>query len=130
MWTGTKNSERRANIGQFRGAFPSIDELDRAAAGARAHVGQRSSEGRDPGIPLVASINGTLAPALSLEMLRVALHSSALRLQVAGPAVQAVSVGNFTARPRRMDRSGSTTRRAMRGATFRRSTCSGDAWTP
>jgi serine phosphatase RsbU (regulator of sigma subunit) len=48
-------------------------------------------------IPLVASINGTLAPALTVEMLRVALHASALRLQVAGPAVQAVSVGNFTA---------------------------------
>jgi len=84
-------------IGQFRGAFPSIDELDRAAAGHGLMSVNDPAKGVIRRIPLVASINGTLAPALSLEMLRVALHAPALRLQVTGSAVHAVSVGNFTA---------------------------------
>jgi serine phosphatase RsbU (regulator of sigma subunit)/CHASE2 domain-containing sensor protein len=85
------------NIGQYRGAFPSIDELDGAARGHGLMSVNEAAKGVIRRIPLVASINGTLAPALSVEMLRVALHAPALRLHVAGPAVHAISVGNFTA---------------------------------
>jgi len=85
------------NIGQFRGALPSIDELDRAATGHGLVSLNDPAKGVIRRIPLVASIDGTLAPALSVEMLRVALHASALRLRVAGRSVRAVSIGNFTA---------------------------------
>jgi adenylate cyclase len=85
------------NIGQFRGALPSIDELDRAATGHGLISVNEPAKGVIRRIPLVAGFNGTLAPALSVEMLRVALHAPALRLQTSGPAVRAVSVGNFTA---------------------------------
>jgi len=85
------------NIGQFRGALPSIDELDRAATGHGLISVNDPAKGVIRTIPLVASFNGTLAPALSVEMLRVALHAPALRLQTSGPAVRAVSVGKFTA---------------------------------
>ena len=84
-------------IGQFRGVLPSIDELDRAATGHGLVSLNDPARSVIRHIPLVASINGTLAPALSVEMLRVALHAPALRLQTSGPAVRAVSVGNFTA---------------------------------
>ncbi len=85
------------NVGQFRGALPSIEELDRAAAGHGLVSVNDPAKGVIRRIPLVASIDGTLAPALSVEMLRVALQAPALRLQVTGPSVRAVSIGNFTA---------------------------------
>jgi len=84
-------------VGRFGGAIPSIDELDRAASGHGLLSVNDPAKGIIRRIPLVSSINGTLTPALSVEMLRVALHAPVLRLQVAGPAVQAVSIGNFTA---------------------------------
>ncbi len=85
------------NVGHFAGAFPSIDELDRAASGHGLISVNDPAKGVIRRVPLVASINGTLTPALSMEMLRVALHAPALRLHVAGSDVHAVSVGNFTA---------------------------------
>jgi serine phosphatase RsbU (regulator of sigma subunit) len=84
-------------IGQFGGAIPSIDEIDRAASGHGLISVNDPSKGVIRRIPLVANIKGTLTPALSVEMLRVALRAPALRLQVAGSAVHAVSIGNFTA---------------------------------
>ncbi len=84
-------------IGQFGGAIPSIDEIDRAASGHGLISVNDPSKGVIRHIPLVANINGTLTPALSVELLRVALRAPALRLQVAGSAVHAVSIGNFTA---------------------------------
>ena len=85
------------NIGQFGGVIPSIDELDRAAAGHG--LISVSSVAREVirRLPLVANVNGTLTPALSVEMLRVALHAPALRLQTAGTAVHGVTIGGFTA---------------------------------
>jgi adenylate cyclase len=85
------------NIGRFGGAFPSIDELDRAASGHGLLSVSDPAKGVIRRVPLVASINDTLTPALSMEMLRVALRVPALRLHVAGSDVHAVSVGKFTA---------------------------------
>jgi len=84
-------------IGQFRSALPSIDELDRAAAGHGLVSLNDPTRSVIRRIPLVASIDGTLTPALSVEMLRVALHAPALRLHVTGPSVRAVSIGDFIA---------------------------------
>ena len=49
-------------------------------------------------IPLAASVDGTLVPALAIEMLRVAVGAPALRLLTDGPAVLGISVGDFAAR--------------------------------
>jgi serine phosphatase RsbU (regulator of sigma subunit)/CHASE2 domain-containing sensor protein len=84
-------------IGQFRGVLPSIDELDRAATGHGLVSLNDPARSVIRRIPLVASIGGTLTPALSVEMMRVALHAPALRLHVAGPSVRAVSIGDFIA---------------------------------
>jgi adenylate cyclase len=84
-------------VGQYGGVIPSIDELDRAAAGHGLMSAAEHSGDVIRRVPLVASVKGTLMPALSVEMLRVALQAPALKLHVAGSAVRAVSAGNFTA---------------------------------
>jgi adenylate cyclase len=84
-------------IGRFGGVFPSIDLLDRAAAGHGMMSTSDPAKGVIRRIPLVSSVNGTLTPALSLEMLRVALHAPAIRMQVTGSAVRGVAIGDFAA---------------------------------
>jgi adenylate cyclase len=91
------NAIAAPNVEHFAGALPSIDELDGAASGHGLISVNDPARGVIRRVPLVASINGTLTPALAMEMLRVALHAPALRLHVAGSDVHAVSVGNFTA---------------------------------
>ncbi len=79
---------------RYAGVQTSIDELDRAAAG-RGLVSVEPAGGVIRRIPLVASIDGTLVPALAIEMLRVALHAPSLRLRVAGSDVQGVAIGEL-----------------------------------
>ncbi len=86
----------RLNVGHFKGAFPSIDELEQAASGHGLMSVTGPAQGIIRRIPLVTDIDNTLTPALAVEMLRVALRAPALRLHVAGPAVQALSIGNVT----------------------------------
>ncbi len=85
------------NVGRFAGVVPNIDELDRVASGRGLLSVNDPAKGVIRRIPLVARIDEKLAPALSVEMLRVALHEPALGLHVAGPVVRAVSIGNFMA---------------------------------
>jgi adenylate cyclase len=85
------------NLGHFAGVLPSIDELDRAAIGHGLMSVSDPAKGVIRRIPLASSINETLAPALTVEMLRVALHSPALRLLTSGSTVQGVAIGNFVA---------------------------------
>lgn len=76
----------------YAGLQASLDELDRAAAG-RGLISAQSADGVIRRIPLVAVINGTLVPVLAIEMLRVALHASSLRLLVSGNSVQGIAIG-------------------------------------
>ena len=79
---------------QFPGVVTSLDELDRAAAGH----GLITAESRGAVIrrvSLVSSVNGTLAPALAIEMLRVGYQAPALRLLESGSAPHTVSVAKF-----------------------------------
>jgi adenylate cyclase len=85
------------SLNRFGGVFPSIDELDRAAAGHGLMSVSDPAKGVIRRMPLVSNVGETLTPALSVEMLRVALHAPGLRLQMSGPAVRGVSIGNFTA---------------------------------
>ena len=80
----------------YAGVLTSIDELDRAAAG-RGLISVVPEGGVIRRIPLVASIGGTLAPALAIEMIRVALGAPPLRLRMAAGAVEGVEVGAFFA---------------------------------
>ncbi len=87
-------SQPLARLPQYIGAKTSIDELDRAAAG-HGFISVEPTGGVIRRIPLVASIGGTLVPALSIEMLRVAVHAPSLRLLVSGPSVRSVTVGEL-----------------------------------
>ena len=94
---GAEDTSLPANLTRFGGVFPSIDELDRAAVGHGLMSVGDPAKGVIRRIPLVSNVNGTLTPALSVEMLRVALRAPSLKLHVSGSAVQGVSIGNFSA---------------------------------
>jgi CHASE2 domain-containing sensor protein len=81
-------------LAQYAGVQTSIDELDRAAAG-RGLISVAPGDGVIRRIPLVASINWTLVPALAVEMLRVALHAPSLGLLVSGASVRSIVIGDF-----------------------------------
>jgi len=104
------------NVVRLAGAIRSIDEIDSAAAGHGVISVGRTEDVIDratPGhpkklvghtedvirrIPLFFDIAGTLAPALTVEMLRVAIGAPAHRLHAAGSTVQGFAVGDFAAR--------------------------------
>ena len=79
---------------RYAGAVTSIDELDKQAAGWGL-MSVDPSRGVIRRIPLVASINGTMVPALAVEMLRVAMRAPALHVTLNGASVQAVSAGSL-----------------------------------
>jgi adenylate cyclase len=83
-------------VAAYAGVLTSIDELDRAAAG-RGLISVVPEGGVIRRIPLVASIGGTLAPALAIEMIRVALGAPPLRLRMASGAVEGIETGAFFA---------------------------------
>jgi adenylate cyclase len=81
-------------VAQYAGVQTSIDELDRAAAG-RGLISVEPAGGIIRRIPLVANVDGTLEPALPVEMLQVALNAPSLRLLVSGDSVQGIAIGDF-----------------------------------
>ena len=75
----------------------SLEQLDRAAAGhGLISVGQPGDVIRR--VPLVSNVNGTLAPSLSIEMLRVAFGAPALRLIVDKSDVEGIAIQDFGVR--------------------------------
>jgi len=91
-------AEREAAVERlyrYEGAWSSLDEFDRVAAGRGLISVPLASDGLIRQIPLVATIDGTLVPALAIEMLRVALDASSLVLLVSGNSVQGVAVGEM-----------------------------------
>jgi adenylate cyclase len=86
-----------STVGRFEGVLPSIDELDLAAKGHGLMSVSDPAKGVIRKIPLVSNVKETLTPALAIEMLRVALHASTLKLYQSGSAVLGISVGNFSA---------------------------------
>ena len=120
---GRRRSRRRLSR-DIAGVLTSIDELDRAAAG-RGLVSVEPAGGVIRRIPLVASIDGTLVPALAVEMLRVAVARA-----VAAPpgfgrlGAKASRSATSSCRPRTTAPFASTIRRATHVASSRRSTCS------
>jgi adenylate cyclase len=75
------------------GVLTSIETLDAAASG-HGLISVDAADAVIRRVPLAASINGTLVPALAIEMLRVALGAPAVRLDVSGASVQGITIGN------------------------------------
>jgi len=80
----------------YAGVLTSVDQLDRAALG-RGLVSVDAAGGVFRRIPLIATVDGTLVPALAIEMLRVALGAPSLRMLTRGAAVDAIGVADFVA---------------------------------
>ena len=108
---------------QYAGVLTSIDEIDRAAAG-RGLISVEPEGAIIRRIPLVANVGGTLAPALAIEMLRVALGApAAAAARVGGPRSQASRSAISSRPPRPTAPSASTSRRTTPIASSPRSTC-------
>ena len=75
------------------GALSTLATLNDAASGWGL-ITVDDTQGVVRRVPLVASVNGTLAPAFALEMWRVAARSPAVRVNTAGGAVTGVAVGD------------------------------------
>ncbi len=81
------------NLARHAGVLTSIDALDAAASG-HGLISVDSADDVIRRVPLAASVNGTLVPALAIEMLRVALGVPAVRLEVSGATVNGISIGD------------------------------------
>ncbi len=82
----------RPMLTQHAGALSSIDSLNRQASGWGL-VSVDTTRGVVRRMPLVADVNGTLVPALAVEMLRVALRAPSLQLHHSGSQVTALTIG-------------------------------------
>jgi len=92
---GDAAAQPGSNLPKYDWVVTSLDELDGAAAGhGLISVDPASSVVRR--IPLMANVNGTLVPALAIEMLRVAKGVTALRLFLAGPSILGIQIGDFS----------------------------------
>jgi adenylate cyclase len=80
------------NLVQYPGALSSLATLNDAASGWGL-ISVPDTQGIIRRVPLVASVNGTLAPAFALEMWRVALRARALRVVTSKGGIEAVGVG-------------------------------------
>jgi serine phosphatase RsbU (regulator of sigma subunit)/CHASE2 domain-containing sensor protein len=87
-------AKRSLGLAHYPGALTSIDALDRAAAG-RGLISVDPEGGVVRRIPLVASIDGTLVPALAIEILRTAIAAPSVRLIVSGSKVEGVATGDL-----------------------------------
>src|SRR5947208_17147248 len=90
-------SPQRLDVPRFDGVIGSLDELDRAASG-RGVISVLPTDGIIRRVPLVCDINGTLAPALLIEVLRVAQHLDAFHLLTRRGALERIAVGDWSAR--------------------------------
>jgi adenylate cyclase len=82
----------RNGLMRYPAALSSLATLNDAARGWGL-ISVPDLQGMIRRIPLVADVNGTLAPGLALEMWRVALHAPVLRLRTSNGSVRAVAVG-------------------------------------
>ena len=82
------------NLVQYPGVLTSIDALDSVASG-RGLISVDPEGGVIRRIPLVASVGGTLVPALAIEMLRVRLGVPSCPALLSGPTVQGIAIGDI-----------------------------------
>lgn len=85
----------RAGLMQYPAALSSLATLSDAARGWGL-ISVPDVQGIIRRVPLVADVNGTLAPGLAVEMWRVASHARSLRLLTSNGRVQGVVAGKDT----------------------------------
>jgi adenylate cyclase len=81
-------------VRRFQSAERSIPVIDEAAAG-HALLSVDTSDGIVRRVPLVGSVSGTLTPALSIEMLRVASGRPVFGMAVDASGVDSLSIGDL-----------------------------------
>ncbi|MEO8739315.1 MAG: CHASE2 domain-containing protein [Casimicrobiaceae bacterium] len=81
-------------LSRFADVLTSRDEIDGAAKG-HGLISVEPAGGVIRSIPLVGNIHGTLVPALSIEMLRVAKNVSQLRLLASGTTARGIEIGDY-----------------------------------
>ena len=84
-----------ASLIKFPGALSSLATLNAAASGWGL-ISVEDSHGIVRRVPLIANVNGTIAPAFGVEMWRVASHAHDLRVTTANGAILGVRVGDST----------------------------------
>jgi serine phosphatase RsbU (regulator of sigma subunit)/CHASE2 domain-containing sensor protein len=82
-----------ASLIKFPGALSSLATLNAAASGWGL-ISVEDSHGIVRRVPLIANVNGTIAPAFGVEMWRVASHAHELRVTTANGAILGVRVGD------------------------------------
>ena len=76
------------------GAFTNIEEIDRAATG-HGVISVGPSDRAIRRLALVTRLHGRLVPSMPLEMLRVALGATDVRIYGRGNAVETIGLGNL-----------------------------------
>ena len=80
---------------RYAGVIANLEPIDAAAAG-HGVISVEPSNAVFRRFPLVVDINGTLAPTLATEMLRVALNEPSVRLWRSAAGVRGLSIGDFS----------------------------------
>jgi len=89
-----RGGDPHGSVRPYAGVMTSLDELDRAAPG-HGLLSTDAEGGVVRRLPLVGEIAGTLVPALSVEMLRLAGGASVVDLDVQRGEVRAVGAGGL-----------------------------------
>lgn len=89
-----RGEDPKPHLRQFAGGLRSLDELDTAARGhGLLSVDPRGGIVRR--VPLTATVNGVLTPALSMETLRLASGNAGFVITADGKGVHGISVGDL-----------------------------------
>ena len=83
-----------SGLARYSGVIANIEPIDGAAAG-HGVISVEPSNAVFRRFPLIVDIDGTLAPALATEMLRVALNQPSVRLWRSASGIKGVSVGDY-----------------------------------
>lgn len=83
------------HLRQFAGTLRSLDDLDSAAPG-HGLLSVDPSGGIVRRVPLVASVGGVLTPALSMELLRIAMNAPAFSISADRGGVRNIGTGDVS----------------------------------
>ena len=85
------------DLPRFTGVVGSLDELDRTAQG-HGLISVTANDGVVRRVPLLFDVGGTLAPALALELIRVAQRANAIRVSAHGSVVTEIQIDAWRTR--------------------------------
>jgi adenylate cyclase len=88
-----RGSDPTPHVRHFAGALRSLEQLDAAAPG-HGLLSVDPSGGVVRRVPLLASVDGVLTPALSMEVLRIATHTPAFVVVSEPDRVKGIGIGD------------------------------------